>query len=156
MGRPSTVASTGSADAMPRQSIVNALFDNATFAMNNSTVRIRAALELLPDTQQIDYLIKILQTVDLHISYGLSWRLIKTQLTALRTQLAGWNRMHTSIPEQLDLSFVALLLVLLGVAAQFTEPRFFIEQGLCTSLDQIETYVDSWVCLLYTSPSPRD
>lgn len=145
MGRPSTVASTGSADAMPRQSIVNALFDNATFAMNNSTVRIRAALELLPDTQQIDYLIKILQTVDLHISYGLSWRLIKTQLTALRTQLAGWNRMHTSIPEQLDLSFVALLLVLLGVAAQFTEPRFFIEQGLCTSPEQIETYVDSWV-----------
>lgn len=149
IGRSSTVpAAAGTAagtDAVPRQSIVNALFDNAAFSMNNSTVRIRAALDLLPDTQQTEYLLKILQTVDLHVSYGLSWRLIRTQLSTLRSQLANWNRMHTSVPEQLDLSFVALLLMLLGVATQYAEPRFFIEQGFCTSADQVDAFVDSWV-----------
>lgn len=133
-----------SADAeVPRQNIVNALLDSAAFHTNAS--RIRAALDMLPDNQQMDYLLKILQTVDLHVSYGISWRLVKMQLTHLRSQLASWNRMQTTLPEHLDLSFLALLLVLLGLAAQYTESRFFIEQGFCTSSEQVNTIIDAWV-----------
>lgn len=134
-------------DAMPRQHIVNALLNSAAFNMNNasSSSRVRAALDMLPDNQQMDYLLKILQTVDLHVSYGISWRLVKMQLTNLRSQIANWNRMHTNLPENLDLSFLALLLVLLGLSAQYTETRFFIEQGFCTAPEQIATLVDAWV-----------
>lgn len=133
-----------SADAeVPRQTIVNALLDSATFHTNTS--RIRAALDMLPDQQQTDYLLKILQTVDLHVSYGISWRLVKMQLASLRTQLASWNRMQTTVPEHVDLSFLSLLLMLLGLAAQYTESRFFVEQNFCTSPEQVGTLVDAWV-----------
>ena len=143
MGRSAAVGA--GTDALPRQTIVNALLDSAAFSMSSSSSRVRAALDLLPDTQQTDYLLKILQTVDLHVSYGISWRLVKMQLSTLRTQLASWNRMHTTVPEQLDLSFLALLLVLLGLAAQYTESRFFIEQGFCSSPDQVDAFVDTWI-----------
>lgn len=144
IARPSAVSS--GADTLPRHNLVHAFLDNTTFSVNSATSRVRAALDLLPDTQQTDYLLKILQTVDLHVSYGISWRLVRTQLANLRTQLASWNRMHASVPpEQLDLSFLALLLTLLGTAAQYTEARFFIEQGFCTTPEQIEPFVDSWI-----------
>lgn len=139
--------SSSDSEAVPRQNIVNALLDNATFQVNNasSPARIRAALDMLPNNQQTDYLLKILQTVDENVSYGISWRLVKMQLTNLRSQIANWNGMHTSLPENLDLSFLALLLVLLGLAAQYTESRFFIDQGFCTAPEQISTLVDAWV-----------
>lgn len=143
LGRSAAVGTN--TEAIPRHSIVNALLDNAAFGMNNSVVRIRAALDILPDTQQSDYLLKILQTVDLHVSYGISWRLVKVQLATQRAQLASWNRMHSPVPENLDASFLALLLVLLGLAAQYTDSRFFIEQGFCSTADQVDPYVDSWV-----------
>lgn len=143
LGRSAAVST--STEALPRHSIVNALLDNAAFGMNNTVVRVRAALDILPDAQQSDYLLKILQTVDLHVSYGISWRLVKAQLTTHRAQLAGWNRMHSTVPENLDASFLALLLVLLGLAAQYTETRFFIDQGFCSSADQVDPYVDAWV-----------
>lgn len=138
-------AAVAHADGMPRPTIVNALLDSAAFGMTSASSRVRAALDLLPDTQPMDYLLKILQTVDLHVSYGISWRLVRTQLVTLRAQLARWNRLHTAVPEQLDVSFLALLLVLLGMAAQYTESRFFLEQGFCSSADQIEPLVDNWV-----------
>ncbi|WFD07630.1 hypothetical protein MVES1_002999 [Malassezia vespertilionis] len=135
------------AESLPRQNIVSALFDSAAFSLGNATQapRVRAALDQLPDNQQMDYLLKILQTVDLHVSYGISWRLVKMQLTNLRSQIANWTRMQSTAPDNIDLSFLALLLVLLALAAQYTEPRFFIEQGFCTTTDQIGSVVDSWI-----------
>ncbi|WFC98106.1 hypothetical protein MYAM1_000828 [Malassezia yamatoensis] len=126
-----------------RSNIVNALLDHAAFNTNAS--RIRTALDMLPDQQQMDYLLRTLQTVDLHVSYGISWRLVNMQLASLRSQLASWNRMQTALPEHLDLSFLSLLLMLLGLAARYCESRFFIEQAFCTSVDQITTLVDAWV-----------
>ncbi|WFD36780.1 hypothetical protein MCUN1_003667 [Malassezia cuniculi] len=130
-----------------RAGLLGTVFDSA-FAIAGSspaTVRMRSALELLPTNQQIDYLLKTLQTVDLHLFCGVSWRLVRMQLATLRQQLAGWNRIHTSVPEHIDGSFLALLLALLGIAAHYVESRFFIEQGLCTSTDQIGSYVESWI-----------
>lgn len=130
-----------------RTGLLGTMFDSA-FALAGSSpasMRTRSALDLLPTNQQIDYLLKTLQKVDLHLFCGVSWRLVRMQLATLRQQLAGWNRMHTNVPEHVDVSFLALLLALLGVAAHYVESRFFIEQGLCTSTDQVSSFVESWI-----------
>ncbi|WFD29751.1 hypothetical protein MSPP1_000762 [Malassezia sp. CBS 17886] len=137
-----------SGDGLPRTNVVNAMLDSGAFPLGSGSspsTRVRAALDMLPDTQQMDYLLKIFQTVDLHVLYGISWRLVRMQLTNLRSQMANWNRMHTNAPENVDLSFLSLLLVLLALAAQYTESRFFIEQGFCSAPDQVSTLVDTWV-----------
>lgn len=122
-----------------RAGLLGTVFDSAFTIPGSSpaSVRIRSALELLPTSQQVDYLLKTLQTVDLHLFCGVSWRLVRMQLATLRQQLGGWNRMHANVPEHIDVSFLALLLALLGIAAHYVESRFFIEQGLCASTDQI-------------------
>lgn len=146
LARPQGGAVAG-AETVPRQGLLGSVLDYSSLNVNSSAaaVRVRAALDALPSSQQVDYLFRILHTVDLHLEYGISWALVRTQLATLRTQLAGWNRMHTHVPDGLDVSFLALLLVLLALAARYTEPRFFIEQGLCGSPEQIPTLVDSWV-----------
>lgn len=141
--RASTAAATAAADTRPNH-ILSALLDSAALTMHSSASRLRAALDVLPNTQQTDFLLKLLQTVDLHVSYGISWRLIRIQLATLRTQLADWDRLHPP-PDNLDVSFVTLLLVLLGLAAQYAEPRFFVEQGLCGTPEQVGPFVDTWV-----------
>lgn len=116
------------------------------FTVQATADKVRDIIGMLPEDTVIDSLmetVKLIQTSGL--STGLSMRLVEMQLATLRGQLSFWeDRSSEAEVPVVDLSFLALLFVLMVNALEFSESADLIRIGLVTKSEEVSSVTEAW------------